>query len=180
MKVRKVSQERHENRFVSSEQLVAEYQAGATGRDLAAKYGTSFQNIYIRLWNAGIVPHLHRRRSNTHRKQGSIHRSDRVVLPITELVQRYEAGETSKAIAATYNVRANTILKRLRRAGVAIRTNTRKISDEQLRADYLDEGLSTLAIARKHGVAHSNVYRHLSKLGITRSQGWKLQRKKKS
>ncbi len=39
---------------VSSSVLAAEYHAGASLRDLAAKYGCSFQNIQIRLSNANV------------------------------------------------------------------------------------------------------------------------------
>jgi hypothetical protein len=35
--------------------LIQDYQAGATVRELAARYGTSFQNIAMRLQNAGIA-----------------------------------------------------------------------------------------------------------------------------
>ncbi len=39
----------------TSEQLAAEYRAGATTRELAAKYGCSFQNINIRLITYGVA-----------------------------------------------------------------------------------------------------------------------------
>lgn len=35
--------------------LIADYKAGATVRDLSARYGTTFQNIAVRLRNAGVV-----------------------------------------------------------------------------------------------------------------------------
>ena len=39
----------------SSDELAAEYRAGATLRELAAKHGCSFQNINARLHTAGVV-----------------------------------------------------------------------------------------------------------------------------
>lgn len=84
----------------------------------------------------------------------------------TELAARYEAGETIKALAASYGVGKETIMRHLVRAGV--QTRRRGLTDEQAsEAKRLyEDGATIAAIATKLGAAFSTVQSSLVRQGV--------------
>lgn len=141
-------------------QLIAEYEGGMTGHELAKKYNVSPQAIYSRLHNAGIVPHKHWSRNGRN--------TPRIALPVAELIARYEAGESTYALAAAYNVRQQLVWQRLRAAGCRLRPhNHPKVSSEALRADY-EAGRTAAECAAMYGMAPMNVYQRWWRMGLKR------------
>lgn len=93
---------------------------------------------------------------------------ERKNLPIVDLKQRYESGESLETLAVAYGVHRQTVSTRLREAGVTIRSRRNrkafKYSPEiiermkELRA----QGVKYEAIAMELGCASSTVYVRLS------------------
>lgn len=93
---------------------------------------------------------------------------ERKNLPIVDLKQRYESGESLETLAVAYGVHRQTVSTRLREAGVKIRSRRNhkafKYSPEiiermkELRA----QGVKYEAIAMELGCASSTVYVHLA------------------
>ena len=95
-------------------------------------------------------------------------------LSIEEMVGRYRAGETCRAIAAAAGLSRSAVHVRLRRAGVELRWG-----GEARRYDRLDvplgriieryrAGETTAAIGRSLGVSDELVRRRLMKAGVER------------
>lgn len=96
----------------------------------------------------------------------------RVHVPVSEAVERYRAGASSRMLAKRYGVHRRTILRRLRAAGVSIPQRSgprgrRRIDvplDEVVRRYVAGE--STEGLGRAFGVAGSTIGRWLKQLGV--------------
>lgn len=93
---------------------------------------------------------------------------ERKNLPILELKQRYEAGESLASLAVTYACHQQTIGTRLREAGVTIRSRRNykavkcKPSMITRMRELRAQGVKYAAIAMELGCAASTVYMHLA------------------
>lgn len=141
------------------DQLIAEYESGMSGRELAKKYGVSHQAIYQRLANAGYT-------ADKWYCRGGNQGGERIALPSDEIIARYQAGESIESLMRSYRVGVSAIYYRLRKYGVKTRPPlAAKVTDDQIRADYL-AGLNGRQIAKKHGIARTNAYRRLWRMGL--------------
>lgn len=93
---------------------------------------------------------------------------ERKNLPIVDLKQRYEAGESLETLAVAYGVHRQTVSTRLREAGVKIRSRRNhkafKYSPEVIERmkELRAQGVKYEAIAMELGCASSTVYVHLA------------------
>jgi DNA invertase Pin-like site-specific DNA recombinase len=85
---------------------------------------------------------------------------------ITKIIERYEAGEPSTAIAITFNISKGSVIRLLRQANVPIRNQG--LSDDQIAeaAQLYASGNSLAAIGAHLGVDHTTIHRYLLKRGI--------------
>jgi DNA-binding transcriptional regulator LsrR (DeoR family) len=94
-------------------------------------------------------------------------RQDREALA-QELMERYQAGETIKTLAAQFGMHHRTVRKRLLEAGLELRPS-RMLSDHQIQQAkvlYEQEGWTTHRIGTEFGVSHNTIRRHLHHLGV--------------
>lgn len=113
----------------SAEQIKAEYLAGASSYDLAAKYGATPQAILYQLKRLGVAIRSAKEASATStkpRQTPPLHGSGRghprfLDLPAAELIRLYGEGWSAREIGLAFETTDTPILKRLRDAGVAIR-----------------------------------------------------------
>jgi transposase-like protein len=92
-----------------------------------------------------------------------------VTIPITELRALYEGGWSTVALAEHYGCSPATINKRLREAGVALRSARYRpapLDETALRRLYLEERLTIAAIAAHFGVSPSTVGNRRRAYGI--------------
>lgn len=90
---------------------------------------------------------------------------------ITKLVEMYNSGMTSRAIAAATGMAARTVIRRLHSAGVQMRLpgppHRPELHDvEWLKREYLEKGKSTTQIARELQCSVRSVAYRLQKAGI--------------
>ena len=90
----------------------------------------------------------------------------------TEIIERYNKGETASRIGKTLGVSRSTARRWLMQSGVKMRTNAEahyrnlKISDGDLVNRYVTDVQATSKIAREEGVAPVTVRAHLTGLGV--------------
>lgn len=85
---------------------------------------------------------------------------------IEDIVQRYEAGESARALAEEYGVAASALIRLLRENNVVVRR--RKVRDKEARAmarDY-EAGATMVELEDKYRLSHSAVYRALHRIGV--------------
>lgn len=85
---------------------------------------------------------------------------------LAEIVARYEAGEPSTAIAASYGLSKGSVIRLLREAGVLIRNQGLTGGQIAEAAQLYASGLSLAKIGVKFGVDHGTVWRQLTKRGV--------------
>ena len=92
-----------------------------------------------------------------------------------ELVTRYSAGETARALAAEHGLHHQTVRAVLVRAGASVRVRQRLSQSDVDEIVRLHEaGLTTTEISERFGVYASTIGRTLKKLGIElRAPGWR-------
>jgi len=85
---------------------------------------------------------------------------------VTDIVARYQAGEPSTAIAATFNISKGSVIKLLREAGIQIRNQP--LTDSQITeaVRLYKSGQSLAQIGAHLGVDHGTVWRQLKKRGV--------------
>jgi hypothetical protein len=85
---------------------------------------------------------------------------------VAEIVARYEAGEPSTAVAASYELSKGSVIRLLREAGITIRHQG--LTDDQIAEaiQLYDSGLSLARIGARFDVDHGPVWRQLKKLGV--------------
>jgi DNA invertase Pin-like site-specific DNA recombinase len=93
------------------EQLVAEYQAGTTTRELAERYGINRVTVFEHLKRAGVP----RRRPRKLR-----------LVEIAKVVRLYVEGQSVEAVAQELRVGATTVRRVLQREGVELRRRGRR------------------------------------------------------
>ena len=89
-----------------------------------------------------------------------------VQLPVDELVARYEAGESTCALARAYGVGSGSVLLRLRRAGVVIRYRGRKSLPMDEMAERYCAGESTTEVACAYGICRATAWKRLVQFGV--------------
>jgi Mor family transcriptional regulator len=97
--------------------IVEEYSSGAELSFLAKKHRTTTEAIRRRLLGAGVEI-----RSNCRRKQRYSNRPD-LDAALPDIIDEYESGSSAASLAKEYQANIWSILKRLRDAGVSIRSN---------------------------------------------------------
>lgn len=82
------------------------------------------------------------------------------------IVQRYEGGESTQAIATAYDIGAASVNRLLRRHGAAVREQA--ISEDVVKkaVRLYESGLAVHAVASELGVAKTSLLRALKKAGI--------------
>jgi len=83
-----------------------------------------------------------------------------------DIVARYEAGETSTALAAEYGVAKSTVLNLLRSAGVAVRRQPLTPQQVSEAARLYDSGLSLSQVAERLSVNQETMRMALKSAGI--------------
>ncbi len=108
-------------------QLIQEYYAGASGRELGTRYAVSHSAIYQRLWNAGIIPHAHIHRGITGSgryqappKPPSLPRRMRAPRKVSDadLLASYAELGSVKAVAEHYGIAYSNAHRHLSALGV--------------------------------------------------------------
>lgn len=83
-----------------------------------------------------------------------------VTIPCTELVQRYERGESTVVLARVYHCSPTTVAKRLRSCGAVVRRSRFQplpVPEEELRRLYVMERWSLAEIAAHFGASVSTI-----------------------
>jgi len=104
-----------------------DYRAGATLRDLAARYGVSTKTVARALRQHGVVvrPAGCRRGVPSSEDAQLVSASSRVRAVIDDVVWQYRAGATLAALAERYEVSSSSIRRALEERGVKIRARGR-------------------------------------------------------
>ena len=144
--------------------LYNRYRAGETGTAIAAATGLSESTVYGRLRRAGVEM-----------RQGGVPKGHgRADLPVAEIVGRYRAGESTRAIGRSLGVSDWTVRKRLIEAGVARRpagTHRRGVKRRAIE-EFLGrpeaEGMTQQEIAEACGAGQSQVPRTARRAGLPR------------
>ena len=97
--------------------------------------------------------------------------AQRKPLPTDEIVKAYKGGASAKALGLQHGCTQGTILRVLREAKVPIRprggTKRVKLPVARVVRQYTEKGLSTTALAQKHGCSASTITRLLESQGVT-------------
>ena len=161
--VRVVARKRNDD--VTGE-IVARYEAGANGPDVARSLGLGVTTVYRALKEAGIDPAAQMRTGN---RTGNRRFSNEVEL---QIVADYQAGASRKKIAEQYGGNEITVTNILKRHGVPRRPRggaARVFSDEEIAGmvKLYADGLSQEDIGRKLGLNQSQVSLQLSRAGVS-------------
>jgi hypothetical protein len=106
---------------VAIEVLIEEYRSGMTGIELGRKYDVSYQSIYQRLYNAGIVPRLHIHRCGNHRprkEQPARGLATQRKVSDEDLLSSYNQFQNVKAVAEFHNIAYTNAYRHLKNLGV--------------------------------------------------------------
>lgn len=93
---------------------------------------------------------------------------------VEQLAERYNAGESTRELAAEHDAHRHTITSALRDAGVPLRHKRRRLSDEQVRAAQrrYEAGASLEQLGEQFGVGRETIRRELHRAGVVlRSRG---------
>ena len=85
---------------------------------------------------------------------------------IADVVRRYEAGESARALAAEYGVATSALIRLLRERHVVVRRQTITSEQEELMTRDYEAGMTVAEIKDKHGISHGAVLRALHRLGV--------------
>lgn len=114
------------------ERIIAEYQSGANGPQLATKYGISLgtvmkalhlNGIQVKRYNDNLLkPEVREKakRANVERLKNN-NPNARRDLPSDKICQAYQCGESLERIAAHYKCSVDAVLARVRAAGIEVR-----------------------------------------------------------
>jgi len=99
---------------------------------------------------------------------GAAPRRSRPLKPaeVDALVAGYEAGETTKELAAEYGIHRVTVSSHLRRAGIPLRRSGLNAAQIAEAADLYRAGYSSERIAERFGVNADTVIRALRRAGV--------------
>ena len=93
--------------------------------------------------------------------------------PIDELLLKHlyvDRGWSTRQLARYFGVSRRTIVFRLRKLGVTIRTPWKNLDPELVKHLYVDEGLSTREIAKLLGISNMPIRLILKRLGVMRNK----------
>jgi predicted DNA-binding protein YlxM (UPF0122 family) len=144
----------HINPRITSEQkdqIITDYLAGQTQKQLAETYGVSHPTIGRIIKKAGIIIRLTPKQKK-------------------EMCAQYQQGSSSKELATKYGVTSRTITRILGECNVPARPPRYKgkLTAKQKTAICIDytTGLSQLKIAQKYNIARSSIARIVKECGI--------------
>jgi DNA invertase Pin-like site-specific DNA recombinase len=89
---------------------------------------------------------------------------------VAALVQRYQAGESTRMLATAFGIHQRTAIEHLARHGVDRRSNARKLNDEQVAeaARLYRAGTTLNELERRYGVSSETVRWELARAGVRR------------
>jgi hypothetical protein len=85
---------------------------------------------------------------------------------VAEIVARYEAGEPSTAVAASYGLSKGSVIRLLHEAGIPIRRQGLTVEQTSEAARLYESGWSLAKIGAHLCVDHGTVWRALKKRGV--------------
>jgi DNA-directed RNA polymerase specialized sigma24 family protein len=85
---------------------------------------------------------------------------------IADVVQRYVAGESARALAAEFGVAPSALIRLLRERSIVVRQQVVSPELEQLMAQEYETGLTVAELKDKHGISHGAVLRALHRAGV--------------
>lgn len=148
------------------DEIIRLWESGRSGREIAAEVGISESATYRILNRAG----------KDAAKRAYMGARKMTASKVRDAVERYEMGETAESIAADMGVTFQTVINRLRGAGVTIRPRhagpTRTFTSEELetlRSMYL-EGFSQEAIGSALRTHQTRVSQELRRMGISKGR----------
>lgn len=141
--------------------VVALWESGKSGREIAATLGLSETTVYRVLSGAGVKVEA-RARLRQRKIAGEV---------LADVASRYQSGETSTSIAESLGVASQTVIAALRRAGVDILPGGQRyrILSQDETAQIIKmrtEGFSQEAIAKAIGTTQIRVGRLLASHGF--------------
>ena len=83
-----------------------------------------------------------------------------------DVVQRYEAGESARALATEFGVAPSALIRLLRERNVVVRRQTITPDQEETMARDYEFGMTVAELKEKHGISHGAVLRALHRLGV--------------
>ncbi len=97
-----------------------------------------------------------------------IHRLSSRLTPeqIVDVVRRYEAGESARALAAEFGVASSALIRLLRERRVVVRRQTVTPEQEDLMVRDYKAGMTVAEIKDKHGISHGAVLRSLHRMDV--------------
>jgi len=138
------------------EEISKKYLTGATISELAKEYGCSQPTIINRLKKSNI-------------KIRSSWEIQSIDLPIESIIIEYENGASTVKIGKKYDCSHHTILKKLRKSGVKIRTsaktNTRNLPMNDIIIDY-ENSMTTIQIGKKYNCCVTTISNKLKEYNI--------------
>ena len=135
--------------------LAAEYAAGATLAQLAAKHHAAQETIRARIRAAGTT------------LRGPSDRTERAKVTTGRILELHEQGLSAKDIAAEVGLSDVTVGNRLRDAGIVVGRGHTAIFDEERGVALAREGATAYAIAKTLGTNRRAVISRLRAHGIT-------------
>lgn len=152
------------------EKILELYEKYETCREVAYELGITNEFVRRVLIKHG-VPRTHR---HPKPKTGMTCRRN-IELPIDEIVELYESGLTTAEIGEMFGCSYTTVNRRLKSAGVELRSvGVKRKFDLNRIVDLYDGGMSANAIDCYLGCSHGVVSRYLRSIGVTPGKGNKL------
>jgi transposase-like protein len=101
-----------------------------------------------------------------------IHNAERRLGPeqVEHLIARYASGMSAQAVAREFNIGAATVLRLVRRAGVAVRDGRPSPATIAAAVALYKSGLSVQKVADQVGVPKSTLLRELKRAGVAMRQ----------
>jgi DNA-directed RNA polymerase specialized sigma24 family protein len=85
---------------------------------------------------------------------------------IGEVVKRYEAGKSARALAPEFGISPPALLRLLRERNVIVRQQVVTPDQEPAMAREYEDGMKTAELEAKHGLSHGAVLRALHRSGV--------------
>lgn len=120
--------------------IISEYQAGASTRELGRKYGVQPQSLLIRLKNAGVST----------RSIADAKRLHHPPIDIPALLADYQQGESINALAKRFGISRRSIESRLLSNGIQLRTQS---DAERLKWSKMNPDARERQVAKAHAAS---------------------------
>ena len=87
---------------------------------------------------------------------------------VTELVNRYQTGESVQSLSRAYGIHRATVTLHLERRGVPRRGAARKLTDQDVQqaAKFYEAGDSLVTVGKRFGVDGATVWREFHGAGV--------------